>query len=220
MSKKKNISFYSFLLFVIPVVTLIVCFQIIAYYYPEYHTIPFIDGKASVSQIGRGEKTIVTFKSGFSLYIIISVFFYFQISNFLFLNGYKNRLKVYGVLANIFLFVYIISLGREGSFYEISRRLAITLYIANIYINHFYLIKNLRLLKFTNKIEFNGIYLIIFYIIIILMTLLAIIGLPWANPLFEYPNQLKNIIEWNFFLLTIIFYIPLSLMFYQLDRKV
>ena len=220
MSKKKNISFYSFLLFVIPVVTLIVCFQIIAYYYAEYHTIPFIDGKASVSQIGRGEKTIVTFKSGFSLYIIISVFFYFQISNFLFLNGYKNRLKVYGVLANIFLFVYIISLGREGSFYEISRRLAITLYIANIYINHFYLIKNLRLLKFTNKIEFNGIYLVIFYIIIILMTLLAIIGLPWVNPLFEYPNQLKNIIEWNFFLLTIIFYIPLSLMFYQLDRKI
>ena len=45
------------------------------------------------------------------------------------------------------------------------------------------------------------------------MTILMIIGLPWVNPLFKYPDQLKNIIEWNFFLLTIVFYIPLSIMF-------
>jgi hypothetical protein len=52
------------------------------------------------------------------------------------------------------------------------------------------------------------------------MTILVIIGLPWVNPLFKYPDQLKNIIEWNFFLLTIIFYIPLSLMFRQLIEQV
>lgn len=208
------------MLFLVPIITLFVCFQIIAYYYPDFYTIPFIDGKASVSQIGRGEKTIKIFKLGFLLYIFISIFFYFKISNFFFLNGIKNKFKICAVLANFFLCVYIIALGRDGSLYEISRRLAITFYIANIYINHIYLIKILKLLKSKRKVHFNTIYLTIFYIIIILMTILIIIGLPWVNPLFKYPSELKNIIEWNYFLLTIVFYLPLSSMFYQLNKQI
>ncbi len=208
------------MLFLVPIITLFVCFQIIAYYYPDFYTIPFIDGKASVSQIGRGEKTIRIFKLGFLLYIFISIFFYFKISSFFFLNGIKNKFKICAVLANFFLYVYIIALGRDGSLYEISRRLAITFYIANIYINHIYLIKILKLLKSKRKVHFNTIYLTIFYIIIILMTILIIIGLPWVNPLFKYPSELKNIIEWNYFLLTIVFYLPLSSMFYQLNKRI
>ena len=208
------------MLFLVPIITLFVCFQIIAYYYPDFYTIPFIDGKASVSQIGRGEKTIRIFKLGFLLYIFISIFFYFKISSFFFLNGIKNKFKICAVLANFFLYVYIIALGRDGSLYEISRRLAITFYIANIYINHIYLIKILKLLKSKRKVHFNTIYLTIFYIIIILMTILLIIGLPWVNPMFKYPSELKNIIEWNYFLLTIVFYLPLSSMFYQLNKRI
>ncbi len=217
---RKYISACSFLLFIIPTITLFTCFQIISHYYPEYYTIPFIDGKASISQIGRGVKTIAIFKSGFFLYMFVSIFFYFKISSFFLAKGFKNRLNTYGLLANLFLCIYILALGKDGSFYEICRRLAITLYIANIYINHIYLIKILRLLKFQKKIKFNNIYLIIFYIIIITMTILILIGLPWVNPLFKYPYHLKNIIEWNYFLLTIVFYIPLFLIFYQLEDKV
>ena len=62
-------------------------------------------------------------------------------------------------------------------------------------------------------------YLRVFYIIIFLMTILIIIGLPWVNPLFKYPDQLKNIIEWNYFFLVIIFYIPLSMMFLNIKEK-
>ena len=217
---KKYISIYSLLLFIVPFVTLTVCYQMHASY-TNIHTIPFIDGKVSVSLIGRQDYTIGIFKPGFFLYMFISIFFYFKISNFLLSKGIKNKFKIYGLLANFFLCIYIIALGeRDSSFYEILRRLAIIFYIANIYVNHVYLIKILRLLKFKKIIQFNNIYFPIFYIIIALMTILLIIGMPWVNPLFKYPNQLKNIIEWNYFLLTIIFYIPLSLMFYQLSDKV
>lgn len=217
---EKYISATSLLLFIIPTVTLFVCFQIIAHYYPDYHTIPFIDGKASVSQIGRGIKTIAVFKSGFFIYIFASIFFYFKISNFFLLKEIKNKFKISGLLQNFFLCVYIIALGKDGLFYEIFRRLAIIFYIASIYINHIYLIKILRFSKSKNKIQFNNTYLIIFYVIITIMTILIIIGLPWVNPLFNYPNQLKNIVEWNYFLLTIIFYLPVSLMFYQFKSRI
>ena len=124
------------------------------------------------------------------------------------------------MVANFLLCIYLIALEqRDLSFYEFLRRLTIILYITNMYINHIYLIKILRLLQSNKVIQFNIIYLPIFYIIIALMTMLIIIGLPWVNPLFKYPDQLKNIVEWNYFLLTIVFYIPLSLMFYQLSDK-
>ena len=217
---KKYISIYSLLLFIVPLVTLTVCHQMHASH-TNIHTVPFIDGKVSVSLIGRQDYTIGIFKPGFFLYMFISIFFYFKISNFFLSKGIKNKFKIYGLLANFFLCIYIIALGqRDSSFYEILRRLAIIFYIANIYVNHVYLIKILRLLKSKKIMQFNNIYFPIFYIIIALMTILLIIGLPWVNPLFEYPNQLKNIIEWNYFLLTIIFYIPLSLMFYQFNEEV
>jgi len=216
---EKHISAAAFLVFIIPIVTLFVCFQIIAHYYPDYHTIPFIDGKASVSQIGRGIKTITTFKSGFFLYMLISIFFYFKISSFFSLKEIKNKFKILGLLSNLFLCVYILALGKDELLYEIFRRLAITFYIVSIYINHIYLIKILRFSKSKNKMQYHNIYLIIFYAIITIMTILIIIGLPWVNPLFNYPSNLKNIIEWNYFLLTIIFYIPVSLIFFQLKTQ-
>ena len=212
---KKYISLSAILLFVVPIVTLFICHQIILHHY-NFYTIPFIDGKASISMVGRGEKTIGIFRLGFFLYICISIFFYFKISSFFFLEGIKNRFRIYGLLANFFLCIYIFALGKDGSSYEIYRRLAIIFYIATMYLTHIYLIKKLKFLKFNRSFNFNNIYLIIFYIIIALMTILIIIGLPWVDPLFKYPNELKNIIEWNFFLLTVVFYIPLSLIFYKL----
>ena len=215
---KKSISVSSFLLFIIPSITLFVCHQMHASY-TGIHTIPFLDGKVSVSLIGRQDYTIGIFKPSFFLYIFISIFFYFKISSFFLLNSIKNKFKIYGIMANFFLCIYIITLGRDGSFYETLRRLSIIFYIASIYINHIYLIKLLKLLKVEKKKIFNNIYLVIFYMILTFMTILIIIGLPWVNPLFKYPDQLKNIIEWNYFLLTIVFYIPLSLMFYQFNDQ-
>ena len=88
-----------------------------------------------------------------------------------------------------------------------------------MYINHIYLVKILRILRSKKNTQLNNVYFPIFYTIIALMTILVVIGLPWGNPLFKYPDQLKNIIEWNYFLLTIIFYIPISLMFYQFQHN-
>lgn len=215
---KKDISVYALLLFIIPIITLCICQQIVAYYY-NFHTIPLIDGKASISMIGRGERTIDIFKSGFFLYIFISILFYFKISIFFLSKRIENKFKIFGLIANSFLCIYIISIGKDGALYEAFRRLAIIFYIVSIYISHIYLIKILKLLRHKKKIKFNFIYIKTFYVIIFLMTLLIIIGSPWVDPFFEYPNKLKNIIEWNYFLLTITFYLPLSLMFYKFKNK-
>ena len=210
----KNLSIYSFLLFCVPTVTLLICIQIHIIHY-DLNSFPFTDGEFSVSFIGRQEKTINFFKLGFIIFIIISVLFHFKISNFFSLKKIKNKFKLLGILSNIFLFIYIFSLGKDSSIYEILKRIGIILFIVTMYINHFYMIK---ILKSQNIINFKKIYLSFLYIIFTFMTVLIIIGMPWVNPLFEYPDKLKNIVEWNYFLLTIIFYLPISTLFYQFYR--
>tara|TARA_Y100000590_G_scaffold259394_1_gene291296 strand:- start:4475 stop:5137 length:663 start_codon:yes stop_codon:yes gene_type:complete len=217
---KNSISLSSLLLFVIPTLTLLICHQMHANY-TSIITIPFIDGKVSISLIGRQDYTIKIFKPGFFIYAIISIFFYYELSNYALKNGIKNKFKLYGILANFFLCIYIIALGnRESNFYEIARRLAIIFYILNMYINHIYLIKILKNLKIKKKINLKKIYLVIFYIILSLMTILIIIGSPWINPLFKYPYELKNIIEWNYFFLIIVFYIPVAIIFSKFNKKI
>ena len=208
---KKNISLYSILLFLIPAITLLICLQIHVIFY-ELNSIPFIDGKVSVSLIGRQEKTILIFRSGLFLYAVISILFYFNISNFLLSKKIKNKFKILGFLANLFLCIYLFALGKQDFYYEVSRRISIIFFILIMYINHIYLVKVLNLLRSEIKI----IYRRAFITIILFMTILVVIGTPWVNPLFEYPDRLKNIVEWNLFLLTILFYIPIWHLFLNL----
>ena len=208
---KKNISLYSILLFLIPAITLLICLQIHVIFY-ELNSIPFIDGKVSVSLIGRQEKTILIFRSGLFLYAVISILFYFNISNFLLSKKIKNKFKILGFLANLFLCIYLFALGKQDFYYEALRRISIIFFILIMYINHIYLVKFLNLLRSEIKI----IYRRAFITIILFMTILVVIGTPWVNPLFEYPDRLKNIVEWNLFLLTILFYIPIWHLFRNL----
>ena len=93
---KKYISLCSILLFVIPIVTLLICLQIHVLYY-DLQSIPFIDGKVSISLIGRQEKTIAIFKSG--LLFAFSTFWYFS-----------SGLPDYKVLGNYSLCVILLRL--------------------------------------------------------------------------------------------------------------
>ena len=207
----KDRSIYSFLLFFVPTITLLICIQIHILHY-DLNSFPFTDGEFSVSFIGRQEKTINFFKLGFMTFMIISVLFHFKIANLFSLKKIKTKFKLLGILSNIFLFIYIFFLGKDESIYEILKRIGIILFIVTMYINHFYMIK---ILKSQNIINFKKIYLSFLNIIFIFMTALIIIGTPWVNPLFEYPDKLKNIVEWNYFLLTIVFYLLISSLFYQ-----
>ena len=215
MKSKKLISFFSILSFIVPLITVTICYYILINN-TSLETFPFIDGKISISYLGRQELTIEIFKTGMLLFILISFFFYFYISNFFQKNKFENRLKTFGIIANFFLGIYIFTIGNNSELYNILRKLGITLYIITMYINHIYTIK---LLKKTKKFRFNNLSLNILFIIVIIMTGLIIIGSPWIISIFDHshPHQMKNIVEWNYFLLMVSFYVPVSLLFYKLN---
>ena len=215
MKSKKLISFFSILSFIVPLITVTICYYILINN-TSLETFPFIDGKISISYTGRQELTIEIFKTGMLLFILISFFFYFYISNFFQKNKFENRLKIFGIIANFFLGIYIFTIGNNSELYNILRKLGITLYIITMYINHIYTI---RLLKKTKQFGLNKLSLNILFIIVVIMTGLIIIGSPWIISTFEHAHshQMKNIVEWNYFLLTVTFYVPVSLLFYKLN---
>ena len=214
MKSKNLISFFSILSFIVPLITITICYYILINN-TSLNTFPFIDGRISISYLGRQDLTIEIFKTGMLLFVLISFFFYFYISNFFQKNKFENRLKIYGIIANFFLLIYIFTLGNNLEFYKILRKIGIVLYIISMYINHIYIIK---LLKKNKKFRFNNLSLNILITIILIMTGLIIVGSPWIISSFEYSDQMKNIVEWNYFLLMVSFYVPVSLLFYKFGK--
>ena len=215
---KKKLSLVSILLFLIPFFTIIICLENHSNFKNE-DIFPFFDGKVSISLVGRQFYNVILFKFSFLIYGLLSILFY----SFLFthLNKFKleNNINIMGLVLNIFLFIYLVFLGDKSLDLSSSiRRIAIVSYIILLFIIHIRSFFYLRILLNKKK----GFFLIlsqnicIFFLIV--MSLFVIIGSPWVNPLIDYPYNLKNVIEWNFFLISILFYLPMSILLYNLKK--
>ena len=132
-------------------------------------------------------------------------------------RGYKNNLLLIGSLMNIALVFYLYFLGNNVFYFsDLLRRLSIILYLLTVLIAHFS--SFLFLKRNINKIQKSIVMNINFnlcLLILIIMFILIIVGSPWVNPLFDYPYNLKNIIEWNYFFVSLLFYIPLSIIIFK-----
>ncbi len=208
----KFISLNSVVLFLLPCIVLFICLNNHSEFKSE-NFFPFFDGKVSVSLIGRQDYNIVFFKISFLIYSFLSLFFYYNFSNFLKRKKYQNSFTLVGILMNIALICYLYFLGNNDFYYsDLIRRLSIILYLLSVLIAHFltFLFLKRNLNKFQKSLVIN-ISFNLCLLILIIMFVLIIAGLPWVNPLFDYPYNLKNIIEWNFFFVSLLFYIPLSI---------
>ena len=215
---KKKLTIISILLFIIPFLTIIICLENHSNFKNEDY-FPFFDGKISISLVGRQFYNVFLFKSSFLFYGLLSILFYSFLCKYFNKFQIKNKLNVMGLVMNIFLFIYLIFLGDKS--FDLSssiRRIAIILYIILLFIIHIRTFFYLKILLNKQKGFFLFFSQNICMFFLITMSLFVIIGSPWVNPLINYPYNLKNVIEWNFFLISILFYLPLSVLLYNLKK--
>ena len=215
---KKKLTIISILLFIIPFLTIIICLENHSNFKNEDY-FPFFDGKISISLVGRQFYNVFLFKSSFLFYGLLSILFYSFLCKYFNKFQIKNTLNVMGLVMNIFLFIYLIFLGDKS--FDLSssiRKIAIILYIILLFIIHIRTFFYLRILLNKQKGFFLFFSQNICMFFLITMSLFVIIGSPWVNPLINYPYNLKNVIEWNFFLISILFYLPLSVLLYNLKK--
>ncbi len=211
-------------LFVIPSVTIFLCLGIATYLNILEICNPFISGCYSVSRVGRSYPAVLIFKPMMVITIVLMIVYFLEhyriFKKFLINKIYLNLILLSGLISSFALFVYIIFLGIEGSeIWRFMRRGGIFIYIISLIISQFLIV--LSYLKIKNdykviisskiiNINFYFIFLlIIFGIILILLIDIFSLTTPW---------YIKNIIQWNYFLLMNLFFLNTFFVWKKLDK--
>jgi hypothetical protein len=210
-------------LFIIPSVTIILCLITTIYLNILDFCNPFINGCYSISRVGRSYPAVLLFKPMMIITIILMIAYFFEhyriFKKFLLNKIFLNLILLSGLVSSFSLLVYIIFLGVEGSeIWRFMRRGGIFIYIISLIISQFLIaltylkIKNDYQVIISSKIiDINFCYnvlLIISGIIIILITDIFNLTTSW---------YVKNIIQWNYFLLMNLFFLNTYFIWKKLD---
>ena len=211
-------------LFIIPSVTIILCLITTIYLNILDFCNPFINGCYSISRVGRSYPAVLLFKPMMIITIILMIAYFFEhyriFKKFLLNKIFLNLILLSGLVSSFSLLVYMIFLGVEGSeIWRFMRRGGIFIYIISLIISQFLIaltyleIKNDYQVIISSKIiDINFCYnvlLIISGIIIILITDIFNLTTSW---------YVKNIIQWNYFLLMNLFFLNTYFIWKKLDK--
>jgi hypothetical protein len=173
-------------------------------------SIPYFDGSLSISRASRTYPQYLIFKPSMILTSIL-LYYYWSNNNKL-INNFKStninyKFKIFGILSAIFLAIHSILLGVKFDIqiYKLLRRVVLLLFIIfeiiaqGILVYHFFSIKN-KLVELVNK---N--FLILKIVLVSILALVALISLPLL--LDKGNTHFKHLLEWNFFVGVILFYL-------------
>ena len=176
---------------------------------------PFIYGEVSISNLVKRPPINYFFKTLLYVSIVLMVVYWINFNRVFknIFNQKKNIFFILGVLSAFFLFFHILFLGStiENELFKKARRLIIVLFILFELLAQIFLAKQLfnkrdLLIKYCHK----SIILvkITFVSIIVLVSFVIILILAFAN----LPSNIDYILEWNYFLILLIFYFLSSIM--------
>ena len=193
------------LCFFIPIITIIISFVWSANLNLISWCIPNFEGCTSISRVGRYEPIKYFFKP---LMFIYAIFLYYFWKNFYeFLSRNKiNLSKILMFLAYcsiLFLVLYIVFLG-EGNLYRFFRKIGIFVYIFFTVLTQ--LLFSIKL-KSTLGVKIKQKNYLFYYSTAI--TSLGILLFPMVISEVKIIINFKNIISWNYFLLTHFYFIIL-----------
>ena len=223
IQKAKSISIW---IFIIPFISINSCLILITEFqwlFPDqediiHNTFPYFDGGASISRTVRPYPSWLIFKPAMFLtsFLLIKYWLYNKEIIKSLDPNYKNLTKIlfFGIGSAIALTVHSIFLGIEfdNNFYKLFRRLIMFIFIIFEIAAQTYLVIGLyffkkKLLKYINlnilKIK------IILVSILIVMALICIPIIGWPGDKFKF---LKHLLEWDYFIGIITFYLLTFLM--------
>ena len=216
IAKVKSISIW---VFIVPVVALNACLILITQFhglFPNgehviYNTIPYIDGKASISRTARVFPTYLIFKPAMFLtsYLLIKYWLYTKEIILFFNKNHKNikYILFFGIGSAVLLTLHSIFLGIkfDNDLYKLFRRVVMLSFIifevvAQTYlVMTYYSFKN-DLLKFINQNFLKMKLILVSTLIIVALISIPIVTMPGNT-------FVKHALEWDYFIGVISFYL-------------
>ena len=178
-----------------------------------HNSFPYFDGGASISRVVRPYPNWLIFKPAMFLtsFLLIKYWIYTKeiVKNLNPQNKHVKKMFYFGMTSAIALIIHTIFLGIhfDNDLYKLFRRVIMLLFIvfeitAQTYLVIIYYSINSKLKKYINQK-----YLKIKLILVIILITVAVICIPiisWPGQQFKF---LKHLLEWDYFLGVITFYL-------------
>ena len=226
MDKIREIKSISLWIFIIPFIAINSCLILITQFHELFpnqediihFTIPYIDGGASISRTARPYPSWLIFKPAMFLtsFLLIKYWLYNKEVIRYFNKDHKYLKKVifFGVASAIALTIHSIFLGIkfDNDLYKLFRRVVMLSFIIFEIIAQAYLVAILYSLKGKLADHINPKILKAKVLLVSLLIVVAIICVPiisWPGDKYKF---LKHLLEWDYFLGVITFYLLTFLM--------
>ncbi len=216
ISKVKSMSLW---IFIVPFFAINACLILITQFHslfpnPEHilhDTIPYIDGKASISRTARVFPTYLIFKPAMFLTSFLLVKYWLNNKKIILYkdpnNNYINKFVFFGIGSAVLLVIHSIFLGIkfEYELYKLFRRVVILFFIVFEIIAQTYLVICLYKIRHLIAENINEIFLKLKIMLVSLLIIVALISIPVISvPGNKY---LKHALEWDYFVGVISFYL-------------
>ena len=226
MDKIKKVKSISIWIFIVPFVAINTCLILITQFhelFPNKHdiihfTFPYLDGGASISRTARPYPSWLIFKPAMFLtsFLLIKYWLYNAeiIRYFSKDHKYLKKVVFFGIASAIALIIHSIFLGIkfDNDLYKLFRRVIMLSFIVFEVVAQTYLVA--IYFSFREKLNeyINEKFLKIKLLLVSLLIVVAIICIPiisWPGDRFKF---LKHLLEWDYFLGVISFYLLTFLM--------
>ena len=216
ISKVKSMSLW---IFIVPFFAINACLILITQFHglfpnPEHilhDTIPYIDGKASISRTARVFPTYLIFKPAMFLTSFLLVKYWLSNKKIILYkdpnNTYINKFVFFGIGSAVLLVIHSIFLGIkfEYELYKLFRRVVILFFIVFEIIAQTYLVICLYKIRHSISENINEIFLKLKIFLVSLLIIVALISIPVVSA--PGNKYLKHALEWDYFVGVISFYL-------------
>ena len=216
ISKVKSMSLW---IFIVPFFAINACLILITKFHglfpnPEHilhNTIPYIDGKASISRTARVFPTYLIFKPAMFLTSFLLVKYWLSNKKIILYkdpnNTYINKFVFFGIGSAVLLVIHSIFLGIkfEYELYKLFRRVVILFFIVFEIIAQTYLVICLYKIRHSISENINEIFLKLKIFLVSLLIIVALISIPVVSA--PGNKYLKHALEWDYFVGVISFYL-------------
>ena len=231
MNKIQNVKSISIWIFIVPFIAVNSCLILITEFqwlFPNqediiHNTIPYLDGGASISRTVRPYPSWLIFKPAMFLtsFLLIKYWYYSKDIIISFNKNHKHIKKIvfFGVGSAIALTIHSIFLGIkfDNDLYKLFRRLIMLTFIIFEITAQAYFIATLYSFKSKLNKYINQKILKMKLILVSTLVVVAVICIPiisWPGDNFKF---LKHLLEWDYFLGVISFYL---LTFFMWKKKI
>jgi len=171
---------------------------------------PYLDGCTSISSAGRYGPSYYFFKAGMIPAAVLLAGFWMLCRRWLIELGDDSTMARWitalGVLAAVFLVLYTVFLGHKGDFYNLMRRFGVNLYFGFSGLAQIMLLARLQKLHTKGVTQIPNRLLRLMLLMLLGLLIIGLASIPISNFIVD-KHQPRNIIEWNFALLMIAYYV-------------